>query len=147
MLCTSLFKWIDLLQRFNSLRTAGFLRKIQKMYFFPENSLIEKLMVKCSSRPFQWMVMSVGFDNLKFIWAISVSRPWWQKSPSVLILGCTLHGTYTINVSLCTGQNINRSTTKIATKIFIPDKQACTIPCSKLQNVQIFYSGLIPANI
>jgi hypothetical protein len=33
------------------------------------------------------MVMSigsqVGFDNLKTDWAISVSRPWRQKSPSV----------------------------------------------------------------
>jgi hypothetical protein len=33
---------------------------------------------KCSSRAFQWMVMSVGFG------AISMSHPWWQKSPSDL---------------------------------------------------------------
>jgi hypothetical protein len=41
-------------------------------------------MRKCSSRAFQWMVISVGFDNFKCFGAISVSHPWWQKSPSVL---------------------------------------------------------------
>jgi hypothetical protein len=30
------------------------------------------------------MVISVGFDNHKICWAISVSRTWWQKSPSLL---------------------------------------------------------------
>jgi hypothetical protein len=39
---------------------------------------------KCFPRAFQWMVMPVVFDNHKIFRTISVSRPWWQKSPSVL---------------------------------------------------------------
>jgi hypothetical protein len=65
--------------------TVGILRKFQKMnivteiYFNRENNVMIK---KCSSRAFQWMVMSVGSDHFKIWGAISVSLPWWQKSQS-----------------------------------------------------------------
>jgi hypothetical protein len=58
-------------------RTQRFLRKIKKLK--KTNGTIRM----CSSRAFQWMVMSVDFLNLKCFWAISVFRPWWQKSLSV----------------------------------------------------------------
>jgi hypothetical protein len=44
-----------------------FWKKIQKMYFVPKNGWIQKTngaIRKCSSRAFQWMVMSVCFNNL-----------------------------------------------------------------------------------
>jgi hypothetical protein len=55
---------------FNSLRT-GFLRKIQKMHFFPRklNGHVSRFQQSFSA---------------KIFWAIYVSHPWWQKSPSVL---------------------------------------------------------------
>jgi hypothetical protein len=36
---------------------------LEKLKKIPENSIR-----KCSSRAFEWMVMSVGFDNLKTFW-------------------------------------------------------------------------------
>jgi hypothetical protein len=56
----------------NSLRTDLFLAKIiPKMYFLPWKWLNRTTNTctirKCSSTPFQWMVMSVGCDNLNFL--------------------------------------------------------------------------------
>jgi hypothetical protein len=47
---------------------------------------------QCNSRAFQWMIMSLSFDNLNICWAISVSCPWWwQTSPSVTLDGDRSH--------------------------------------------------------
>jgi hypothetical protein len=46
------------------------LTKIQKMHLSPPKWVDWKTngtIRKCSSRAFQWMVMSVGFDNLKYL--------------------------------------------------------------------------------
>jgi hypothetical protein len=51
-----------------------------RMMYFWEKWYHQKVLFISS---FQWMVMSVGFDNLKTFWAISVSCPWRQKLPSV----------------------------------------------------------------
>jgi hypothetical protein len=48
---------------FNCLRTV-FLGEKNSENAFPENHKSNCTIRKCSSRAFQWMVMSVGFDNL-----------------------------------------------------------------------------------
>jgi hypothetical protein len=59
--------------------------KFRKCIFFhPKNN---GTIINCSQRAFQRMVMSVGFDNLKFWGAISVSCPWCLKSPSEWVKG------------------------------------------------------------
>jgi hypothetical protein len=70
----------------NSSKDWGFfLEKLRIWILSPKmNRKTNGTIRKCSSRPFQWMVMSVCFDNLRSFWVISVSRPWWWKSPSVL---------------------------------------------------------------
>jgi hypothetical protein len=63
-------------------RVNSFFRKIQKMYFTPINWVNRKTngtIRKCFPRGFQWMVMSGGFDNLKWFGQFQC-----QKSPSVL---------------------------------------------------------------
>jgi hypothetical protein len=61
----------------NSLRTV-FFRKIQKMHLFPKNWMnrtTNGTIRKYFPRAFEWMVMSVGFDNLKIFWWISAVCP------------------------------------------------------------------------
>jgi hypothetical protein len=70
------------LMQISCFEPQGFWRKYRKRIYSPKPGWIEQLMVPSESA-FQWMVMSLGFDNLKIFWAISVSRPR-QKSPSVL---------------------------------------------------------------
>jgi hypothetical protein len=66
---TSLIKSGDncLTVRGFQLKDRVFLRKIQKMHLFPENWMnrtTNGTIRKCFTRAFQWMVMSVGSDNL-----------------------------------------------------------------------------------
>jgi hypothetical protein len=66
-----IIKYVHFEELTNSYKNGGFLRKIQKMHFPPQNWLNRKTsgtIRKCSSRAFQWMVMSVCSDNLKFFW-------------------------------------------------------------------------------
>jgi hypothetical protein len=50
------------------LRTERFLKKIQKMDLSPKMDQSKNGTIrKCFSRAFQRMVMSVGFNNLKFL--------------------------------------------------------------------------------
>jgi hypothetical protein len=62
----------------------GFLRKIQKMYFFPGNQNTNGTIRKCFPRAFQWMVMSVYFENLKyfgqFLCQLSISKGYIDNS-------------------------------------------------------------------
>jgi hypothetical protein len=60
---------------------------IQKIQFYPGNCWIEKLMVpsqKVLLESFPVNGHVSRFRQSYFLGAISVSRPWWQKSPSVL---------------------------------------------------------------
>jgi hypothetical protein len=54
---------------FISLRTEFFLEKVRKCIFPPENGnrKTNGTIRKCSSSAFQWMVMIVCFNNLKFL--------------------------------------------------------------------------------
>jgi hypothetical protein len=67
------------------LRTEVFWEKFRKQLYRTTNGTIRK----CSSRAFQWIVILVGFDNLKFFWAISVSHPWWPSVHTVKELECS----------------------------------------------------------
>jgi hypothetical protein len=64
-----------------------FFEKNSENAYFPKNGWLiwttNGTIGKCSSRAFQWMVMSVGSDNLKFGGNFCVLT-WWQKSLPVL---------------------------------------------------------------
>jgi hypothetical protein len=70
-------KWVSLCCHQKTL--WGFLRKTQKIHFLQKclNKKVNGTIRKCSSRAFQWMVMSLCFDNLKFfgqfLWLVSPS--------------------------------------------------------------------------
>jgi hypothetical protein len=59
--------YYKVLEKQHIFKDWGFLRKIQKMHLSPKTGWIEQLIArKCFPRAFQWIVMSVGFDNLKY---------------------------------------------------------------------------------